>query len=118
VEDYRCETEYVERREVKLLSLRRLGLLKQWRQVAATVENALYANAIGDDAEEDDVATDDFKARAFANLGAELIKEGLLCDLQDRAPNLPNDFDCAQWVVVRHELCGCFQIAFNMPGEL
>jgi hypothetical protein len=60
----------------------------------------VYADAIGGDAEEDDIATNDVKARPFANLGAKLKKKGLLCDLPDFAPNLPNDFDGALRIFV------------------
>jgi hypothetical protein len=87
------------------------------RQVAAAVDDTLDANGVRNNAEENQVTADDGQPGAFANLGAKLIEEWMLPDLEDRAPDSADEQNRALRTLFGDEIGDRFEIAFDKPGE-
>lgn len=94
-----------------------LGFPKEGWQIAAAVDDALDADRIARETEQDEVSADDGKPRPFADLRAEPVEERPLGDCENLLPDLLEKRDCAPGIVFRNEMGDGFEIAFDEAGE-
>ena len=92
--------------------------MKKMREVAATVDDALDADGLGQHTEEDDLSPDNSQARLLADFRTKLVGQRVFGNAVELLPYFMNERDGAAGIVFGDELCNGLEIAFDVAREL